>query len=293
MSDKVWTPLELVRWTTGYFKDNGIPSPRLDAEILLAYALGVARIELYTAFDRPVEAAERDRFRELVRERAQKRPPVAYLTGTREFWSQTFKVNEAVLVPRPETETLVRETLAREPRRIAEVGVGSGAISAALALELPEAEIVATDTSPEAVELARENLASLGVGDRCDLRCADATERIGSDFDVLVSNPPYIRTADLPSLPPEVQHEPRAALDGGEDGLDLIRRLVEAAPGVLRPGGWLLLEIGAGQGDAVIEAMRSAGAADTALCPDLAGIDRVAVARYGQAAVETVEAGKS
>ena len=285
MSDKIWTPLELVRWTTGYFKEHGVPSPRLDAEILLAYALGVARIELYTAFDRPVEAAERERFRELVRERAQKRPPVAYLTGTREFWSKPFKVSEAVLVPRPETETLVRETLVREPCRIAEVGVGSGAVCGALALELPESRIVGTDTSPEAIEIARENLASLGVDDRCDLRCADATDGIGAGFDVLVSNPPYIRTADLPSLEPEVQHEPRSALDGGADGLDLIRRLVTDAPGVLRPGGWLLLEIGAGQGPAVIEEMQAAGAAETALWPDLAGVDRVAAGRYGADAV--------
>ena len=283
MSGKVWTPLELVRWTTGYFKEHGVPSPRLDAEILLAHALGVARIDLYTAFDRPVEAAERDRFRELVRERAQKRPPVAYLTGSREFWSRRFKVSEAVLVPRPETETLVRETLAREPRRIAEVGVGSGAGCGALALELPEAEIVGTDMSPDAVELARENLASLGVGDRCDLRCADATEGIGTGFDALISNPPYIRTTDIVSLGPEVQHEPRMALDGGEDGLDLIRRLVAAAPAVLGPGGWLLLEIGAGQGAAVVEEMERAGAVETALCPDLAGVLRVAVGRYGVA----------
>ncbi len=281
MSGKVWTPLELVRWTTGYFKEHGIPSPRLDAEVLLAFVLRVERIELYTAFERPVESAERERFRELVRERAQKRRPVAYLTGVREFWSRTFRVDESVLIPRPDTETLVREAVAREPRRILEVGVGSGAVCGALALELPEAEIVGTDISESALEIARGNLASLGVAERCELRRADLVS--GGDFDVLVSNPPYVPTAELAGLEPEVLHEPRAALDGGADGLDVIRRLVEAAPKVLRRGGWLLLEIGAGQGSRVGALMEAAGFENTALCLDLAGVERVAAARRGVA----------
>ena len=281
MSGRVWTALDLVRWTTGYFKEHGIPSPRLDAEVLLAFVLSVERIELYTAFERPVESAERERFRELVRERAQKRRPVAYLTGVREFWSRTFRVDESVLIPRPDTETLVREAVAREPRRILEVGVGSGAVCGALALELPEAEIVGTDISESALEIARGNLASLGVAERCELRRADLVS--GGDFDVLVSNPPYVPTAELAGLEPEVLHEPRAALDGGADGLDVIRRLVEAAPKVLRRGGWLLLEIGAGQGSRVGALMEAAGFENTALCLDLAGVERVAAARRGVA----------
>lgn len=281
MSGRVWTALDLVRWTTGYFKEHGIPSPRLDAEVLLAFVLRVERIELYTAFERPVESAERERFRELVRERAQKRRPVAYLTGVREFWSRTFRVDESVLIPRPDTETLVREAVAREPRRILEVGVGSGAVCGALALELPEAEIVGTDISESALEIARGNLASLGVAERCELRRADLVS--GGDFDVLVSNPPYVPTAELAGLEPEVLHEPRAALDGGADGLDVIRRLVEAAPKVLRRGGWLLLEIGAGQGSRVGALMEAAGFENTALCLDLAGVERVAAARRGVA----------
>ncbi len=281
MSDRVWTPLDLVRWTTGYFKENGVPSPRLDAEVLLAFVLQVERIELYTAFERPVEPAERERFRELVRERAQKRRPVAYLTGVREFWSRTFRVDESVLIPRPDTETLVREAVAREPRRILEVGVGSGAVCGALALELPEAEIVGTDISESALEIARENLASLGVAERCELRRADLVS--GGDFDALVSNPPYVPTAELAGLDPEVLHEPRSALDGGADGLDVIRRLVEAAPKVLRPGGWLLLEIGAGQAPRVSALLEASGFEDTVLCLDLAGVERVAAARSGSA----------
>ncbi len=281
MSGRVWTALDLVRWTTGYFKEHGIPSPRLDAEVLLAFVLRVERIELYTAFERPVESAERERFRELVRERAQKRRPVAYLTGVREFWSRTFRVDESVLIPRPDTETLVREAVAREPRRILEVGVGSGAVCGALALELPEAEIVGTDISESALEIARENLASLGVAERCELRRADLVS--GGDFDLLVSNPPYVPTAELAGLEPELLHEPRAALDGGADGLDVIRRLVEAAPKVLRRGGWLLLEIGAGQGSRVGALMEAAGFENTALCLDLAGVERVAAARRGVA----------
>jgi release factor glutamine methyltransferase len=281
MSDRVWTPLDLVRWTTGYFKENGVPSPRLDAEVLLAFVLQVERIELYTAFERPVEPAERERFRELVRERAQKRRPVAYLTGVREFWSRSFRVDESVLIPRPDTETLVREAVAREPRRILEVGVGSGAVCGALALELPEAEIVGTDISESALEIARENLASLGVAERCELRRADLVS--GGDFDALVSNPPYVPTAELAGLDPEVLHEPRSALDGGADGLDVIRRLVEAAPKVLRPGGWLLLEIGAGQAPRVSALLEASGFEDTVLCLDLAGVERVAAARSGSA----------
>ena len=281
MSGRVWTPLDLVRWTTGYFKEHGVASPRLDAEVLLAFVLGVERIELYTAFERPVELAERERFRGLVRERAQKRRPVAYLTGAREFWSRTFRVDESVLMPRPDTETLVREAVAREPRRILEVGVGSGAVCGALALELPEAEIVGTDISESALEVARENLASLGVAERCELRRADLVS--GGDFDVLVSNPPYVPTAELAGLDPEVLHEPRSALDGGADGLDVIRRLVEAAPKVLRRGGWLLLEIGAGQGPRVGALMEASGFSNAVLCLDLAGVERVAAARSGNA----------
>jgi release factor glutamine methyltransferase len=281
MSGRVWTPLDLVRWTTGYFKEHGVASPRLDAEVLLAFVLGVERIELYTAFERPVELAERERFRGLVRERAQKRRPVAYLTGAREFWSRTFRVDESVLIPRPDTETLVREAVAREPRRILEVGVGSGAVCGALALELPEAEIVGTDISESALEVARENLASLGVAERCELRRADLVS--GGDFDVLVSNPPYVPTAELAGLDPEVLHEPRSALDGGADGLDVIRRLVEAAPKVLRRGGWLLLEIGAGQGPRVGALMEASGFSKAVLCLDLAGVERVAAARSGNA----------
>lgn len=279
MSERIWTTVDLVRWTTGYFKEHGVPSPRLDAEVLLAFVLGVERIELYTAFDRPVEAPERERFRELVRERAQKRRPVAYLTGRREFWSRSFRVDESVLIPRPDTETLVRETLARQPRRILEVGVGSGAVCGALALELPLAEIVGTDVSQPALEIARDNLAKLGVAERCTLHCADGT--VGQGYDALVSNPPYVPSAVLAALGPEVQHEPRVALDGGADGLDVIRRLLEVAPSALRPGGWLLLEVGAGQAPQVALMMQAAGLEDPVPCPDLAGIERVVAARAG------------
>ena len=279
MTDKIWTPLELIRWTKGYFEEHGVPSARLDAELLLAFVLGLERIGLYTAFDRPVHASERERFRELVRERAQKRRPVAYLTGTREFWSHTFRVDESVLIPRPDTETLVREVIARQPARVLEVGVGSGAICGALALELPETEIVGTDISREALDLAEQNLRALGVAERCTLHCADGIEGLGESFDALVSNPPYIPSAELATLGPEVQHEPREALDGGEDGLDLIRRLIGAASDVLRPGGWLMLEIGAGQGPRVSQRMREANLAEVELRSDLAGIERVAIGR--------------
>lgn len=281
MTQKLWSTLELIRWTSGYFAEHGVPSPRLDAEMLLAFALGVGRIELYTAFDKPVEAAERERFRELVRERAQKRTPVAYLVGLREFWSLEFNVTSAVLIPRPETETLVREALACKPRRIAEIGIGSGAITGALASELPEATIDATEISAEALAVATQNLQRLGVADRCSLQCSDGVAGLVGPYDVIVSNPPYIATRELEGLEPEVRCEPVLALDGGPDGLEMLRRLVSETPALLAPDGALLLEVGIGQSDAVAALMQDAGATQVAQQTDLAGIPRVVRGRFG------------
>jgi len=284
VTDKVWTPVELVRWTTGYFKENGIPSARLDAELLLACALGVERIELYTGFDRPVEVAERDRFRALVRERAQNRRPVAYLTGVREFWSRPVRVDERVLIPRPDTELLVREAIALAPARVAEIGVGSGAVLMALALELADAELSGTDLSASALEVARANLEAAGVLDRCRLVEGDLAAGLDGPFDVVVSNPPYVPTADLAGLGPEVQHEPALALDGGPDGLDVVRGLAKCAPSLVAPGGTLLIEIGVGQAEPAAELLAGAGARSVRTCLDLAGIPRVVAASFGEEA---------
>jgi release factor glutamine methyltransferase len=277
-----WTPLELVRWTAQYFGQHGVPSPRLDAEVLLAHVLGLRRLDLYLQFERPVQPDERTRYRELVRLRAAKRTPVAYLTGSREFWSRSFQVSPAVLIPRPETELLVQAALELPVRRALELGVGSGAVAGTLAAERPELRLVASDLSAAALALARVNLESLGVLERVALLRADALPALAAGaFDAIVSNPPYVPSADLPQLAPELQHEPALALDGGADGLDVIRRMLQDAPRLLRPGGSLLLEFGSGQAAAVAELLRGAGAADVQLRRDLAGIERVALARFG------------
>ena len=283
MSTEDWKLMDLVRWTADYFKQHDVPSPRLDAELLLAHVLDLERMDLYLAFDQPVAAADRARYRELVRRRAKERWPVAYLTGAREFWSMTFRVTPDVLIPRPETETLVRVAADLKPRRLVELGVGSGCVSAALARELPDAEIVAIDCSPAALEVARQNLASLGYGER--VRLVEANGLIGLDgpFDLIVSNPPYVQAGELDGLAPELRHEPRLALDGGPDGLHALRRLCAEAPALLERPGYLALEIGLGQADAVIELLREAGATEVSTFPDAAGIPRVVLGRFLEA----------
>lgn len=279
MSEPGLTPPDLVSRTAGYFERYGVERPRLDAEVLLAHVLGLSRIDLYVQFERPVSTDERDRYRELVRSRARDRMPVAYLTGEREFWSRPFRVTPEVLIPRPETELLVRCAADLAPRRVAEIGTGSGAVAAALACELPEAEITAVDCSEGALAVAAENLERLGVADRVTLVAGNCTEPLSGTYDALVSNPPYIPSDVLEGLEPEVRHEPRLALDGGSDGLDLLRRLAASAPALV-PGGWLLLEIGCGQAEAVAGLLNDAGAMEVAAEKDLAGIERVLRARF-------------
>jgi release factor glutamine methyltransferase len=280
-----WTRMELLRWTADYFRQHGVPQARLDAELLLAHVVGGSRMDLYLAFERPLAEAERAQYRELVRRRAKERVPVAYLTGRREFWSLAFRVSEDVLIPRPETETLVQAALDQKPRRVLELGTGSGCISAALARELPGAEIVAVDVSPRALELARENLATLGLLERVELVLADGLRDLdpAGRFDLVVSNPPYVAKAELEALPAEVRHEPLLALDGGADGLDLIRRLCAEAPALLERPGAIALEVGAGQAAEVGELMRRSGAAGVETKSDLAGIPRVVLGRFAEA----------
>lgn len=276
---KIWTTLELLRWTTGYFEEHCIPSARLDAEVLLAHVLGIQRIELYVQFEKPVAESERAQFRELIRQRAGERIPVAYLTGSKEFWSQPFRVTPDVLIPRPDTELLVRCALDRKPRRVVEVGVGSGCITGALALELSQAEFVAVDVSPAALELARENFERLGVADRIELQASDLLSEVAGDFDLVISNPPYVPSAELAGLELELAHEPGSALDGGADGLDVIRRLVPQAAALLGDG-WLSLEVGAGQAPRVTTLLNDQGAKEVEVARDLSGIERVVEARF-------------
>jgi len=286
MSDDVWTVGRLLTWTTDWLGARGSDAPRLDAEVLLAHVRGCPRIALYTAFDTPVADAERARFRELVKRRGEGEP-VAYLVGSREFFSLPFTVTKDVLIPRPETEGLVVRSLdlvkgAAAPR-IADVGTGSGAIAVTLAKQLPKATLVATDIAPAALAVAAANAARHGVAERiafveCDLL---ADPRAAGPWDVIVSNPPYVRDDEYPALPRDVRdHEPKSALVAGPTGVEIVTRLAAEAAERLAPGGWLLVEIG----PSTAAAAEAALAAQAGLVPgptlkDLAGLPRIVQAR--------------
>jgi release factor glutamine methyltransferase len=285
MERRDWTIGALLRWTAEHFAKKGLESPRLDAEVLLAHVLNCRRIELYTRSDDPADDAARTRFRALI-ERRTAGCPVAYLVGKKEFFLLSFEVSPAVLIPRPATETLVMAALERlkplDSPRVLDLGAGSGCVAVSLATHLKSARIVATDLSDAAIEIARRNAATNRVSERIDFRLGDLYEPVaGEQFAAVVSNPPYIPTDDIATLAGNVRdHEPRAALDGGPDGLNVIRRLMADAAGHLTPGGWLLFEIGAGQERAVqqlFEQTPSLKAERT--IPDRDGIARVIVAR--------------
>jgi release factor glutamine methyltransferase len=265
-----WTVLELLNWTTDHFNRAGIENPRLNAEVLLGHVLGLERIMLYARFDQQVSEAHKDRFRELVRRRAS-REPLQYLTGRCEFYGRQFDLTPAVMVPRQETELLVDKCLEKIGQGefwAADVCTGSGVIAVTLAAEQPLLRVVATDSSAEAIEVAARNAAKHGVADRVLLAAGDLTEPVRARLpaglkgvDLLASNPPYVPTAVIEQLDPEVRdHEPRAALDGGPDGLGVVRRLVPEAARILAPGGWLVMELGEGEVDAVRNLVRDAGA---------------------------------
>jgi len=285
-----WTILNLIRWTDERFRREGLSTPRLDAEVLLAETLGVDRVGLYTHFDQPLHPEELARFKKLFQRRLQ-REPVAYIIGRREFWSLTFKVTPDVLIPRPETEILVAEALnvlsspTRTARhfRILEMGTGSGAISVALAREFPSASVLATDLSAKALIVAQENASRLGVGERVQFLRGDLFVPVEKEFafDLIITNPPYIAEEDFPSLPPEVRgFEPRLALDGGKDGLNFFRRVLPRVGEFLNPGGWFLAEIGAGQEGKIRQiAEGNPEFVSRGFVRDLAGIERVFKAR--------------
>lgn len=283
----VWTVGRLLTWTTDWLTSRGSESPRLDAEVLLAFVRGCPRIALYTAFDVPVNDDERARFRNLVKRRGEGEP-VAYLVGSKEFFSLPFGVSSAVLIPRPETEGLVIRVLdlcksAGQQPRIIDVGTGSGAIVVTLAKRLPQAVFVATDISPAALAVARDNATRHGVADRiefveCDL--LDAAAAAGP-WDVIVSNPPYVREDEFDALPRDVRlHEPRTALVSGPTGVEVIGRLAAAAAKTLVPGGWLVVEVGPSTATAAEQVI----AAHADLVPeptlkDMAGLPRIVQAR--------------
>ena len=262
---KVWTVLELLTWTKRHFASRGIETAQLDAECLLAHVLDVERLKLFLDFEKQVSTADRAVFRELVRKRASERVPVAQLTGHKEFWSLPFKITADVLVPRPDTETLVAAVLERlpggdVPLRLLDIGVGSGAVALAIAVERPTAHLVGTDISKAALEIARENADVNGVSDRVELRHGPLFEPVaGQRFDWIVSNPPYVAESQRGALPPELDHEPEQALFSGEDGTTMLAELVESAPALLVPGGGIALELAPEQADSVSDWCRDAG----------------------------------
>ncbi len=251
--DDSWTVGRLLTWTTDYLKRRGSESPHLDAEVMLAHVLDWQRIQLYTRFLEEVPEAPRGKFRDLVRRRAEG-SPVAYLVGRKEFYLLTFEVSPAVLIPRPETEFVVADFLERtkalESVRAVDVGTGSGCLAITCASNHPGARFVAIDISEEALKVARRNAEQHGVADRVKFRQGDRLGPVLGEepFDVIVANPPYIPTADVQTLEPGVRdYEPHLALDGGPDGLAIVRGIVEQAEGLLKPGGQIILEIGTAQ----------------------------------------------
>lgn len=284
--DQPWTVRRILEWTTSHLKKHGSDSPRLDAEILLAHARGCQRIQLYTQFDDPLSDAQRTTMRELVQRRA-KAEPVAYLVGMREFFSLSFKVTSDVLIPRPDTESLVMEILdgikGQESPQILDLCTGSGCVAVAVAKNNKSAMVTATDISPAAIAIAGNNAERHQVSDRIEFLESDLFAAISpqTKFDVIASNPPYIPSAEIDQLDPEVsKHEPRLALDGGADGLDILRRIIEAAPAFAKPDALLLMEFTPEQADALKAiAMQHPAYSDVAIQKDLGHRPRVLKAR--------------
>lgn len=289
MKSRGWKLLDLLNRTSSFFTSRGMENARLQAELLLAAVLGVRRLDLYLQFERALDEAEVDAYRDSVRQRLQG-VPVQYITGEAGFRHLSFALTRAVFIPRPETEIVVEavlELVARldEPR-ILDLGCGCGAIAVSLAHECPEAHLVAVDISPEAVETTRRNAERNGVSGRLDILCGDLFEALNGmpesqTFDVIASNPPYVCSGDIAGLLPEVRdHEPRLALDGGSDGLQYFRRIVEQAADFLRPGGFMVLEVGDGQAEAVGELLGSSSLFETVETrADLSHTPRVLVGR--------------
>ncbi len=291
-----WTILGLLKWSTGYFTSHDIDSPRATAEILLAHTLNLKRIDLYLRYDQPLLKTELSAYKSLIKRRIS-REPVAYIIGTKEFWSKELSVGPDVLIPRPDTECLVETALkyldaVRDPHvlqsegllegKVLELGVGSGAVVVALASERPLYRYVATDVSMKAILAARQNAGKHKVNNRIQFVAGDWLEAFSPhipSFDMILSNPPYIPSGEIPELQPEVaQFEPRLALDGGEDGLSAIRRIISMAHLLLKPGSRLLLEIGCSQAADVVRMIQASGYyASSHVVQDYAGHDRVVV----------------
>jgi release factor glutamine methyltransferase len=268
------------------FRAAGIDSAEADARILLCAALQLSRTQLIAQCDRALQPREAADVAGVAARRI-KREPVARIIGEKEFWSLLLRITPDVLVPRPETETLVEAALDEidragmrgESLRILDIGTGSGALLVALLKELPNANGIGTDVSTAALAVARSNAERLGFAARCTLVACNIAEPLSGPFDLIVSNPPYIARAGIAALDPEVRDfDPKLALDGGTDGLDAYRAISTAAPALLKPSGWLILELGVGQERPVRGLLRTAGLTVKKVVADLAGIARAMVA---------------
>ena len=277
------TVLQVLSSATAYFQKHNIESPRLNAEHLLAHVLGRQRIELYLEFERELKESELAPLRDLVKRRGA-REPLQHLLGTVEFCGHTFVCDNRALVPRPETEHLVeliKSKIENWKSKIVDVGTGSGVIALSLAAEFPEAEIIATDISEDALALAVENAARLGLTDRVRFLRTHLLENAEGAFDLIAANLPYISTEQRQNLSREVLHDPEVALFGGVRGDELVWELIALAPSRLQPGGILALEIGAGQSEALMSALAEKNYRDIWTEKDYSGVTRFLFARYG------------
>jgi len=282
-----WTVRRVLDWTIGYLKEHGSDSPRLEAEVLLAHACGWPRIKLYTHFEDVLSPEVRSRMREFVKRRGA-REPVAYLVGYREFFSLRFEVGPGVFIPRPETETLVLESLealktcGHATPRVLDLCTGSGAIGVSIAVNAPAARVTCIDQNDAPAAYAAKNAENHAVADRVTVLQGDLFGPLAADatFHVIASNPPYVTTAEIEQLDADVKsYEPHAALDGGPDGLDVLRRIMQDAPSRLVPGGEIFFELSPEQGDAAQQILREAGCVDVAAVKDLSGVTRVVKGR--------------
>ena len=286
MYKEIWTIGRILQWTEQYFQSKGMDTPRLDGEVLLSHVLGKNRIYLYTNYDQPLEQEELDRFRPLVIERA-KGYSVASLTGTKDFMGLTFSVNDKVLIPRPDTETLVEYVLhtyhQQDSIRILDMCTGPGTILLSLLHYLPAASGMGLDISRDALIMAVRNQEIFNLESRSEFYESDMfsyLEHHNELFDVIVSNPPYIRLEDKKILSPDVLNEPHIALFGGEDGLDFYRQLAMECVKYLKPYGLVAFEVGYDQAEAVKSLLESVGSyVNISFASDLSGINRVVTAR--------------
>ena len=273
-----------VAYAQARLKAAGIDSPRFEAQLLAGMVLGISRTAVTAQLHPQLSPSQFEMLRDFITRR-ENREPLAYIRTTQDFYGREFSVSPEVLIPRPETEMLVDFALERTPDRLpfrfAEVGTGSGCIAISILIERPLSTCIAVDISEEALRIARKNAEKQGVVDRLELKKGDMLKGFAPDsFDLILSNPPYIPTGVIPTLQPEVRlFEPKLALDGGEDGLELYRRLTSQAAMVLRPGGWVAVEIGMGQSEEVTSLFASASLRDIETRLDLAGIERVALGR--------------